>query len=113
MIEESVKNRYEIVVICVALGLGYDAIQHNEEMSSDSGERLLLMMWEILTQYSKFVLHTVGEIVVLIPSHLPLLFSKKFLVLTRVSCTLWLLSCLNTSSPTAQSRLPWRPIAHS
>lgn len=92
------KNRYETVLICVALALGCDATQHNEEMSNDESDELLLKMWEILTQYSRFVLNTVDEVGVLISSPLLLVYSKKSLVSIQLLCISWLLSYLNTSS---------------
>ena len=107
------KNRYETVLICVALALGCDASQHNEEMSRDRSEGLLLKMWEILTQYSKFVLNTVDMITGLIYSHLLLLYFKKSLVLIHRLFILCLLSYLSTFSLILLCLWQWRHIVCS
>lgn len=113
MMIKRMKNRYETVLICVALALGCDASQHNEEMSRDRSEGLLLKMWEILTQYSKFVLNTVDVITGLIYSHLLLLYFKKSLVLIHRLFILCLLSYLSTFSLILLCLWQWRHIVCS
>lgn len=113
MMIKRMKNRYETVLICVALALGCDASQHNEEMSRDRSEGLLLKMWEILTQYSKFVLNTVDMITGLIYSHLLLLYFKKSLVLIHRLFILCLLSYLSTFSLILLCLWQWRHIVCS
>ena len=113
MMIKRMKNRYETVLICVALALGCDASQHNEEMSRDRSEGLLLKMWEILTQYSKFVLNTVDMITGLIYSHLLLLYFKKSLVLIHRLFILCLLSYLSTFSLILLCLWQWRQIVCS
>ena len=113
MMLKRMKNRYETVLICVALALGCDASQHNEEMSRDRSEGLLLKMWEILTQYSKFVLNTVDMITGLIYSHLLLLYFKKSLVLIHRLFILCLLSYLSTFSLILLCLWQWRHIVCS
>ena len=49
----SLRCRYQVVIISVALALGCDALQHNPaENSHAESERLLLLLWDVL-QYSK------------------------------------------------------------
>ena len=113
MMIKRMKNRYETVLICVALALGCDASQHDEEMSRERSEGLLLKMWEILTQYSKFVLNTVDMITGLIYSHLLLLYFKKSLVLIHRLFILCLLSYLSTFSLILLCLWQWRHIVCS
>ena len=48
----------------MSLALGCDVIQHNDTVSSERAEALLLKLWDILTQYSKLALQAVASLCV-------------------------------------------------
>lgn len=65
-------HRYQIVQMCVALALGCEKSQQDQEEEKAQGDKLLLDLWETLTQYSKFVLQAVCTFVISIRISFPI-----------------------------------------